>query len=226
MRRPRAGHVRTIAVVPALAAGSPRSSLETPPGCLRGSHGSGEGVLEHEAICDGEGLDRAARRPDVTPARRPGAPRGARPPPHGMERIRHRPTVEANGNKPISFLSVAAEPHCASVDELQSGRRSSRFPDLPPLRCSPSCFCAGRVAPSAGTDAPSEPAKSPTTGGLEGPVYTLKNELSIRRDGRSTPPRPGPPERQSRPRKPFPPAPCVPGARCQLPGRRLASTRP
>jgi hypothetical protein len=32
------------------------------------------------------------------------------------------PTVEANGDKPISPLSVAAEPHCVSSG-LQSGRR-------------------------------------------------------------------------------------------------------
>jgi hypothetical protein len=34
------------------------------------------------------------------------------------------PIVEANGNKPISPLSVVAEPHCVSVKELQLGRRS------------------------------------------------------------------------------------------------------
>lgn len=33
------------------------------------------------------------------------------------------PTVEANGNKPISPLSVAAELHCVSENELQLGRR-------------------------------------------------------------------------------------------------------
>jgi hypothetical protein len=33
------------------------------------------------------------------------------------------PTVEANGNEPISPLSIAAEPHCVSK-ELQLGRRS------------------------------------------------------------------------------------------------------
>lgn len=33
------------------------------------------------------------------------------------------PAVEANGNKPISPLSVAAEPHCVSK-ELHLGRRS------------------------------------------------------------------------------------------------------
>jgi hypothetical protein len=33
----------------------------------------------------------------------------------------------------------------------------------------------------------SEPAKSPTTGGLGGPVYSLKNELSISPGGGSTP---------------------------------------
>jgi hypothetical protein len=34
-------------------------------------------------------------------------------------------TVEANGNKPISPLSVAAELPCVSENELQLGRRSS-----------------------------------------------------------------------------------------------------
>jgi hypothetical protein len=34
------------------------------------------------------------------------------------------PMVEANGNKPISPLSVTAEPRCVSVKELQLGRRS------------------------------------------------------------------------------------------------------
>jgi hypothetical protein len=34
------------------------------------------------------------------------------------------PMVEANGNKPISPLSVVAEPHCVSVKERQLGRRS------------------------------------------------------------------------------------------------------
>jgi len=33
------------------------------------------------------------------------------------------PMVEANGSKPISPLSVAAEPHCVSIKELQLGRR-------------------------------------------------------------------------------------------------------
>jgi hypothetical protein len=37
------------------------------------------------------------------------------------------PTVEANGNKPISPLSVAAELPCVSENELQLGRRSSTF---------------------------------------------------------------------------------------------------
>ena len=34
------------------------------------------------------------------------------------------PIVQANGSKPISPLSVAAEPHCVSIKELQLGRRS------------------------------------------------------------------------------------------------------
>ncbi len=38
------------------------------------------------------------------------------------------PMVEANGNKPISPLSVAAEPHCVSVKELQLGRRTFKVP--------------------------------------------------------------------------------------------------
>ncbi len=38
------------------------------------------------------------------------------------------PMVEANGSKPISPLSVAAEPHCLSIKELQLGRRSFNSP--------------------------------------------------------------------------------------------------
>jgi hypothetical protein len=38
------------------------------------------------------------------------------------------PMVEANGNKPISPLSVAAEPHCVAIKELQLGRRSFNSP--------------------------------------------------------------------------------------------------
>jgi hypothetical protein len=38
------------------------------------------------------------------------------------------PMVEANGSKPISPLSVAAEPHCVSIKELQLGRRSINSP--------------------------------------------------------------------------------------------------
>jgi hypothetical protein len=38
------------------------------------------------------------------------------------------PMVEANGSKPISPLSVPAEPHCVSIKELQLGRRSFNRP--------------------------------------------------------------------------------------------------
>ena len=38
------------------------------------------------------------------------------------------PMVEANGSKPISPLSVAAEPHCVAIKELQLGRRSFNSP--------------------------------------------------------------------------------------------------
>jgi hypothetical protein len=38
------------------------------------------------------------------------------------------PMVEANGNKPISPLSVAAEPRCVAIKELQLGRRSFNSP--------------------------------------------------------------------------------------------------
>ena len=38
------------------------------------------------------------------------------------------PMVEANGNKPISPLSVAAEPHCVAIKELQLGRRAFSHP--------------------------------------------------------------------------------------------------
>ena len=38
------------------------------------------------------------------------------------------PMVEANGSKPISPLSVAAEPHCVAIKELQLGRRAFSHP--------------------------------------------------------------------------------------------------
>ena len=38
------------------------------------------------------------------------------------------PMVEANGSKPISPLSVAAEPHCVSIKEVQLGRRAFNSP--------------------------------------------------------------------------------------------------
>jgi len=38
------------------------------------------------------------------------------------------PMVEANGSKPISPLSVAAEPHCVAIKERQLGRRSFSSP--------------------------------------------------------------------------------------------------
>ena len=40
-----------------------------------------------------------------------------------VEKFDIEPTVEANGNKPMSPLSVAAEPPCVSENELQLGRR-------------------------------------------------------------------------------------------------------
>ena len=38
------------------------------------------------------------------------------------------PMVEANGSKPISPLSVSAEPHCVAIKELQLGRRAFSHP--------------------------------------------------------------------------------------------------
>jgi hypothetical protein len=38
------------------------------------------------------------------------------------------PMVEANGSKPISPLSVAAEPRCVAIKELQLGRRAFASP--------------------------------------------------------------------------------------------------
>ena len=51
------------------------------------------------------------------------ARRGMRAGPAGIG-VDMVPMVEANGNKPISPLSVTAEPRCVSVKELQLGRRS------------------------------------------------------------------------------------------------------
>src|SRR5262249_47558083 len=58
--------------------------------------------------------------------------------------------------------------------------------------------------------------KSPTAGGLEGPVYIVQNELSIRNSGQFRTARPGPPPPQTPPQNPPPPSPPPPprGPRC------------
>ena len=83
------------------------------------------------------------------------------------------PMVEANGSKPISPLSVAAEPHCVSIKELQLGRRAFNQSRLK-IRSVP------------------RTAKCSPAGGLEGPVYIVQNELSITDSGSFGPPDPGP----------------------------------
>ena len=88
------------------------------------------------------------------------------------------PMVEANGNKPISPLSVTAEPLCVSVKELQLGRRSMSI--LPPNFQS---------VPRIAKCSPAE--------GLEGPVYIVQNELSITDSGPFGPPDGGPGARES-----------------------------
>ena len=97
-------------------------------------------VLRHEATLEAE-QDRP-RRSDEEDRRRARARDGrfdahrqwispgrhAPSPPRGCavtgEEYHIVPTVEANGNKPITPLSVTAEPRCVSVKELQLGRRS------------------------------------------------------------------------------------------------------
>ena len=61
-----------------------------------------------------------------------------------------------------------------------------------PLELLPVPAGAAWRAETVGADPSSEPAKSPTAGGLGGPVYSLKNELSISPGRGSAPRHPGP----------------------------------
>jgi hypothetical protein len=104
----------------------PELRLATPPRIQAGrATASGHrAVPKHEAkLC--EELERDCGESE----------RGEHPVRHGRREVRvlavdgmevdiaPMPMVEANGNKPISPLSVAAEPHCVSIKELQLGRR-------------------------------------------------------------------------------------------------------
>ena len=90
-------------------------------------------MLKHEAICVGEELRPSGENDDE----REGSHQHDAPVRHAARGHRRMvmgdgfdivPTVEANGNKPISPLSVAAEPHCVSIKELQLGRREFNSP--------------------------------------------------------------------------------------------------
>ena len=100
-------------------------------------------------------------------------PRGVRPRDARSDGETTCPMVAANGNKPIIPLSDAAEPRCVSVKNCSWGGGSH-------LRLPPSVLHSGssgalRFAPNPPAQTPrSEPAKSPTTGGLGGPVYSLQ----------------------------------------------------
>lgn len=101
----------------------PDVRLETPPRIRRGrAPASGHrAVPKHEARLS-MGRRRAAGRREDEGRARQRCTTSVRPDPcslHGIESTEAEfdivPTVEANGNKPISPLSVAAEPRCVSV---------------------------------------------------------------------------------------------------------------
>jgi hypothetical protein len=112
----------------------PDVRLETPPRISAGrATASGHrAVLKHEAIWVGDGSgpsgedqdeEEGSHQHDDVARHMPSPGQGG----VGAEdEIDIVPTVEANGNKPISPLSVAAEPHCLSIKELQLGRRVSQ----------------------------------------------------------------------------------------------------
>jgi hypothetical protein len=67
---------------------------------------------------------------------------------------------------------------------MPNGHAAVEFPRFLPV--------TGRVSATDPAGPIWKPAKSPITGGLEGSVYTLKNELSISSGGGLTGPNPGP----------------------------------
>ena len=94
----------------------PELRLATPPRMLAGrATASGHrAVPKHEAkLC--EELERGERR-------------GQRALAVTEMTVGIVPMVEANGSKPISPLSVAAELHCVAIKELQLGRRAFNSP--------------------------------------------------------------------------------------------------
>jgi hypothetical protein len=105
--------------------------------------------------------------------------------------------MPANGNKPITSLRRRRQILCESVKRLQLGRQHPSHRFMPPLRF----LEIFKTSPNSGKgqrDRPGwpfcRPAKSPITGGLEGSVYTPKNELSIMlREALGPPSRPGRP---------------------------------
>jgi hypothetical protein len=113
----------------------PDVRLETPPRMsVRRATASGHrAVLKHEAIWVGE-----ERRPTGEGDHKREGSRHHDVPLHRAGRCRHGcvgenglnivPTMEANGNKPISPLSVTAEPHCVSVKNCSWGGGRFKVP--------------------------------------------------------------------------------------------------
>ena len=103
--------------------------LETPPRMSvgRATASGHRAVLKHEASCREDEWGRNGENNED----REGSHRHDMPWRHASDQcqvcavsgdeIDVVPTVEANGNKPISPLSVAAEPHCVSVKNCSWG---------------------------------------------------------------------------------------------------------
>ena len=115
----------------------PDVRLETPPRMSvgRATASGHRAVLKHEASCKG---DVGKRRSGGNEEDGPGEPQHDMPWRHASDQhqlcagsgdeIDVVPTVEANGNKPISPLSVAAEPRCVSVKNCSWGGGESLEP--------------------------------------------------------------------------------------------------
>ena len=115
----------------------PDVRLETPPRMSvgRATASGHRAVLKHEASCREDEWGRNGENNED----REGSHRHDMPWRHASDQcqvcavsgdeIDVVPTVEANGNKPISPLSVAAEPHCVSVKNCSWGGGASIPPE-------------------------------------------------------------------------------------------------
>ena len=113
----------------------PDVRLETPPrmSAGRATVSGHRAVLKHEAIWVGDGSGPSGEDHDEGEGSHQHHDVARHMPSPGQgcvgaeDEIDIVPTVEANGNKPISPLSVAAEPHCVSVVNCSWGGGQSWY---------------------------------------------------------------------------------------------------